>query len=135
MALAYCRGSQAPLPVPDVPPDVEELDVVVPVVAGPTVGAPELVVLGELVEVGCGLPLPVVEDVVLDWSSAVVGSEVVGVVDDVPLADVPPPSEPSGVPLAPVVVDDAPVLPVPPVVVLEVDCAAGSVMWPARTGL
>jgi hypothetical protein len=117
------------LPEPDVV-DGDELGVVVPIVAGPTVGAPELVVPGELVEIVCGLPLPVVDVVVLDVSSAVVGSVVVLVVDDVPLAEALPSSEPSGVPLPPVVVDDVPVPSVVPVVVSEGDCA-GSVMWPA----
>lgn len=111
--------------------DVEELDVVVPMVAGPTVGAPELVVPGELVEVVCGLPLAVVGVVVPDWPSAVAGSVVAVVVDDVPLVESVPLSEPSCVPLPPVVVEDVPELSVPPVVVLEGDCAAGSVMWPA----
>jgi hypothetical protein len=120
------------LPEPDVVVG-DEPDVVAPIVAGPTVGAPELVVPGELVEVVCGLPLPVVDVVVLDWSSAVVGSLVVLVVDDVPLVEALPSSEPSDVPLPPVVVDDVPLLPVPPVVVFAGDCVAGSVMWPAGT--
>jgi hypothetical protein len=132
-APAYYRWSQAPLPEPDVV-DVELLDVDVAMVAGPTAGALELVVPGELVEVVGGLPLPVVGVVVLDWSSAVAGSVVVVVVvDDLPLVDDVPSDAPSGVPLPPVVVDDVPELSVPPVVVLEGGCAAGSVMWPAGT--
>jgi hypothetical protein len=133
MALAYCRESQAPLPEPDVD-DVEEVEVVVPIVAGPTVGALEFVLPGELVDVVCGgLPLPVVDVVVLDWSSAVTGSVVVVVVDDLPLVEAVPSREPSGVPLPSVVVDDVVELSVPPVVVSEGDCAAGSAMWPAGT--
>jgi hypothetical protein len=46
------------LPEPDVDAG-EELAVVVPIVAGPTVGAVELVVPGELVDVAGALPLPV----------------------------------------------------------------------------
>ena len=112
----------------------DELDVAVPIVAGPVVGAPEPVVPGELVEVVGGLPLPVVDVVVLDWSSAVAGSVVVVVVVvDLPLVEDVPSTEPFGVPLPSVVVDDVLELSVPPVVVLEGDCAAGSVMWPAGT--
>ena len=112
--------------------DVEELDVVVPIVAGPTVGALELVVPGELVEVVGGLPLPVVGVVVPDWSSAVAGSVVVVVVvDDVPLVESSPVERTVWRAAAAGLVEDVPELPVAPVVVLEGDCAAGSVMWPA----
>ena len=57
--------SQAPLPVLDVV-DGEELAVDVPTVVGPVVGVLELVAPGELVVVVGGVPLPVVDDVVLD---------------------------------------------------------------------
>jgi hypothetical protein len=53
------------LPVLDVV-DVEELAVDVLTVAGPVVGALELVVPGEVVDVFAGVPLPVVGVVVLD---------------------------------------------------------------------
>jgi len=129
IGLAYCRGSQAPLPVPDVV-GVEALDVEGTIVAGPVVGALELVVPGELVDVVCGVPLPVVVVVVPDWSSTVDGSVVdVEVVVDFPLVVPVWSDEPSDVP-EPSVVDDVPELSVVPVVVLEGDCA-GSVMWPA----
>jgi hypothetical protein len=119
------------LPEPDVV-DVVEVDVVVPVVAGPTVGAPEPVVPVELVEVVCGFPLPVDAPVVFDWSSTVDGSVDDVVVDDVPLVEAVPPVEPSVVVLPPVV-DVVSELPVPPVEVVDGACAAGSVMWPAGT--
>ena len=121
---------QAPLPEPDVVGAVE-LDVDVTIVAGPVVGALELVVPGELVDVVCGVPLPVVVVVVPDWSSASAGSVVlVVVVDDLPLVELVPSSEPSVVPVPPVV-DDVPVPSVAPVVVPEEDWEAGSAMWPA----
>jgi hypothetical protein len=125
-----CRPvSQAPLPGLDVV-DGEEPDVDVLTVAGPVVGALELVVPDELVDVVGAVPLPVVGVVVPDWSSAVTGSEVpVGVVVDVPLVVLVGSSEPSDVPVPPVV-DDVPVPLVVPVVVFDGDCA-GSVMWPA----
>jgi hypothetical protein len=128
---------QAPLPEPDVA-DVETLVVVVPVVAGPTLGAVELVVPGELVDGVCGLPLPVEEVVVPDPSSAAAGSDagvVVDVdVDELPLVEEVASGEPSGVPL-PSVVEVGPELSVPPVVVLAGVCAAGSVMWPTGSWL
>jgi hypothetical protein len=118
------------LPEPDVVGPVE-LDVDVTFVAGPVVGALELVVPGELVDVVCGVPLPVVVVVVPDWSSAATGSVVlVVVVDDLPLVELVPSSEPSVVPV-PSVVDDVPELSVAPVVVPEGDWEAGSAMWPA----
>jgi hypothetical protein len=46
--------------------DVEELAVDVLTVAGPVVGVLELVVPGEVVDVVAGVPLPVVDVVVLD---------------------------------------------------------------------
>jgi len=128
MDLAYCRVCQAPLPVPDVV-GVDELDVDVAIVAGPVVGVLELVVPGELVDVVCGVPLPVVVVVVPDWSSPVDGSVVDVVVVDLPLVVSVWSDEPSDVP-EPSVVDDVLELPVVPVVVVEEDCA-GSVMWPA----
>ena len=117
------------MPVLDVV-DVEELAVDVLALAGPVVGALELVVPGEVVDVVAGVPLPVVGVVVLDWSSTVDGSVVeVVVVDDLPLVELVPSSEPSDVPL-PAVVDDEPEPLVVPVLVLDGDCA-GSAMWPA----
>ena len=97
--------------------------------AGPVVGVLELVVPGELVDVVCGVPLPVVVVVVPDWSSPVDGSVVDVVVVDLPLVVSVWSDEPSDVP-EPSVVDDVLELPVVPVVVVEEDCA-GSVMWPA----
>jgi hypothetical protein len=116
------------LPEPDVV-DVEIFVVVVPVVAGPALGALELVVPGELVDVVCGLPLPVEEAVVSDPSSAAPGSDAVVVVvdDELPLVDEVASSEPSGVPVPPVG-EVVPELSVAPVVVLAGVCAAGSVM-------
>jgi hypothetical protein len=108
------------LPEPDVV-DVEDVDVVLPIVAAPTVGAPPLVAPGELVDVVCGVPLPVDVPVVLDWSSTVDGSVDDVVVDDVPLVESVPPVEPSVVVLPPVV-DVVSELPVPPVEVVEDDC-------------
>ena len=119
------------MPEPDVV-DVEEVDVVVPVVAGPTVGAPEPVVPGELVDVVCGVPLPVDVPVGLDWSSTVDGSVDDVVVDDVPLVEPVPPVEPSVV-LLPPVLDVVSELPAPPLEVVDGDCVAGSVIWPAGT--
>jgi len=117
------------LPEPDVV-DVEMLVVVVPIVAGPVLGALELVVPGELVDVVCGLPLPVDEDVVVsDPSSAAAGPGAVVVVDELPLVEEVPSSEPSGV-LLPSVVEVVPAPSVAPVVVLAGVCVAGSVMWP-----
>ena len=108
-----------------------ELVVDVTIVAGPVVGVLELVVPGELVDVVCGVPLPVVVVVVVpDWSSASAGSVVLVVVDDLPLVELVPSTEPSVVPV-PSVVDDVPEPSVPPVVVAEEDWEAGSVMWPA----
>ena len=121
--------SQAPLPVLDVV-DVEEPAVDGLTVAGPVVGALELGVPGEPVDVVGGVPLPVVGVVAFDWSSAVTGSEVlVPVVDDLPFVVLVPSSEPSDVPVPPVV-DDVPVPSVVPVLVFDGDCA-GSAMWPA----
>lgn len=122
--------SQEPLPGLDVV-DGEEPAVDVLTVAGPVVGVLELAVPGELVDVVGGVPLPVVGVVVPDWSSAVTGSDVlVGVVVvDLPLVVLVGSSEPSDVPVPPVV-DDVPVPLVVPVVVFDGDCA-GSVMWPA----
>lgn len=120
---------QAPLPEPDVA-DVEEPDVVGATVAVPTVVVVELVVPGEFVDVAGGLPLALEGGVVLDASSAAAGSEVAGVVDDVPLVDEVWSAEPPGTPL-PSVGAAAPELSVVPGVVLEGDCVAGSVMWPA----
>jgi hypothetical protein len=118
------------LPEPDVVGPVE-LDVDVTFVAGPVVGALELVVPEELVDDVCGVPLPAVVVVVPDWSSASAGSVVlVVVVDDLPLVELVPSSEPSVVPV-PAVVDDAPEPSVAPVVVPEGDWEAGSAMWPA----
>jgi hypothetical protein len=56
------------LPEPDVVGAVE-LDVDVTIVAGPVVGALELVVPCELVDDVCGDPLPVAVVVVPDWST------------------------------------------------------------------
>ena len=121
---------QAPLPAPDVVGAVE-LDVDVMIVAGPVVGALELVVPGELVDDVGGVPLPVVVVVVPDWSSASAGSVVlVVVVDDLPLVELVPSSEPTVVPV-PSVVDVVPEPSVAPVVVPEGDWEAGSAMWPA----
>ena len=129
MDLVCQPGSQAPLPEPDVVGDVE-LDVEVTIVAGPLVGAPEPVVPGELVDVVGGVPLPVVVVGVPDWSSADDGSVAVVVVDDLPLVELVPSTEPSVVPVPPVV-DDVPEPSVAPVVVLDEDWEAGSAMWPA----
>lgn len=105
-----------------------ELDVDVTIVAGPVVGALELVVPCEFVDEVGGVPLPVVVVVVPDWSSACVGSVVpVVVVDDLPLVELVPSSEPPDVPV-PSVVDDVPEPPVAPVVVSEGDWEAGSAM-------
>jgi hypothetical protein len=55
---------------------------------------------------------------------------VLGVVDDLPLVELVVSSEPSVVPVPPVV-DDVPEPSVAPVVVPEEDWEAGSAMWPA----
>jgi hypothetical protein len=130
MALVCQRVCQAPLPEPEVV-DVETLVVVVPIVAGPTLGALEVVVPGELVDVVCGLPLPVDGVVVSEPSSAAAGSDAVVVVevDELPFVDEVASSEPSGAPL-PSVVEVVPELSVVPVVVLAGVCLAGSVMCP-----
>jgi hypothetical protein len=117
------------LPEPEVVGDVE-LDVEGVIVAGPVVGAPEPVVPAELVDVVCGVPLPVVVVGVPGWSSADDGSVAVVVVDDLPLVELVPSTEPSVVPVPPVV-DDVPEPSVAPVVVLDEDWEAGSAMWPA----
>jgi hypothetical protein len=120
------------LPVLDVP-DAEDVGAAEPIVAGPTLGALEPVVAGEVVDVVCGVPLPVdVLPVVLDWSSAVDGSVDDVVVDEVPLVEFVPSVDPLVVVLPPVV-EPVSELSVPPVVVVVVDCVAGSVMWPAGT--
>jgi hypothetical protein len=117
------------LPVLDVP-DPEDVGAAEPVVAGPTLGALEPVVDVELVDVDCGVPLPVDVPVVPDWSSTVDGSVDDEVVDDVPLVEFVPSVDPLVVVLPPVV-EPVLELSVPPVVVVAGGCVAGSVMWPA----
>ena len=135
----WCTGVpqayQAPLPEPDVT-DGEELDVVVPVVAGTTVGTLELVVADELVDIVGGLPLAVegavVFDVVFDASRVAAGSDVAVVVDELPFVVGVALSEPSNVAL-PSVVEVVPELSVAPVGLLAGVGAAGSAMWPTAS--
>ena len=108
---------------------VEALDVDGTIVAGPVVGAPELVVPVELVDGVGGVPLPVVVAVVPDWSSPVDGSVVDVVVVDLPLVVPVWSEEPLDVPV-PSVLDDVRSRQWCPWRVVEGDCA-GSVMWPA----